>query len=78
VPTGPAIFLGFLVPVLVRMGDFTVDVLERDLGIGAGDLEPGRGHVLDSLKSFLFTAPIFFHYLRWIMKFGEEIGRHGR
>ena len=77
VPTGPAIFLSFLVPVLVQMGDFTIDVLERDLGISAEDLEPGRGHVLDSLKSFLFTAPIFFHYLRWIMKFGDEITRHG-
>jgi phosphatidate cytidylyltransferase len=77
VPTGPAVFLGFLVPVLVQMGDYTVGVLERDLGISPEDLEPGRGHVLDSLKSFLFTAPIFFHYLRWIMKFGEVISRHG-
>jgi phosphatidate cytidylyltransferase len=77
IPTGPAVFLGFLVPVLVQMGDYTVGVLEHDLGIGAADLEPGRGRVLDSLKSFLFTAPIFFHFLRWIMNFGEVIHRHG-
>ena len=77
VPTGPAVFLGFLIPVLVHMGNYTVGVLERDLGISDADLEPGRGHVLDSLKSYLFTAPIVFHYLRWIMKFGEMIHRHG-
>lgn len=76
-PTGPAVFLGFLIPVLVQMGCYTVDVLERDLGISAGDLEPGRGQVLDSLKSYLFAAPIVFHYLRWAMKFGELVHRHG-
>jgi phosphatidate cytidylyltransferase len=77
VPTGAAVFLGFLVPVLVHMGNHTVGVLERDLGISAADLEPGRGRVLDSLKSILFTAPIFFHFLRWVMKFGDVIHRHG-
>jgi len=77
VPTGPAIFLGFLIPVLVWMGDYTIGVLERDLGISGADLEPGRGRVLDSLKSYLFAAPIVFHYLRWTMKFGELIQRHG-
>jgi len=75
--TGPAVFLGFLIPVLVQMGNHTVGVLERDLGIGAADIEPGRGRVLDCLKSYLFTAPIVFHYLRWTMKFGELIQRHG-
>lgn len=77
VPTGPAVFLGFLIPVLVHMGNHTVGVLETDLGISSADLEPGRGRVLDSLKSYLFTAPIVFHYLRWTMKFGELIERHG-
>jgi len=77
VPAGPAVFLGFLIPVLVHMGNYTVGVLEIDLGISAADLEPGRGRVLDSLKSYLFTAPIVFHFLRWTMKFGEVIQRHG-
>ncbi|MEN8006261.1 MAG: hypothetical protein ABFS42_04565 [Candidatus Krumholzibacteriota bacterium] len=77
VPTGAAVFLGFLIPVLVQMGNHTVDALGRDLGISAADLEPGRGHVLFSLKAYLFAAPIVFHYLRWVMKFGELIHRHG-
>ena len=77
VPTVPAVFLGFLIPVLVHMGNYTVGVLEIDLGISSADLEPGRGRVLDSLKPYLFTAPIVFHFLRWTMKFGELIQRHG-
>ena len=77
IPAGPAVFLGFLIPSLVYMGNYTVGVLEIDLGISPADLEPGRGRVLDSLKSYLFTAPIVFHFLRWTMKFGELIHRHG-
>ncbi len=76
VPTVHAVVLGILIPVLVQMGDYTVGVLERDLGISAADLEPGRGRVLGCLKSYLFTAPIVFHYLRWFMKFGELVQRH--
>jgi len=72
-----ALSLGILIPMLVQMGNHTVDVLERDLGITAADLEPGRGQVLDSMKSFLFAAPIVFHFLRWFMNLGEAIQRHG-
>ncbi len=75
--TGIAIFLGVLIPVLVQMGNYTVDVLERDLGISPSDLEPGRGAVLDSMKSFLFAAPIVFHFLRWSMGFGELVLLNG-
>lgn len=75
---GPSLFVGVLVPTLVRMGNYTIDVLERDMGIGAADREPGSGQVLDSLKSVLFAAPILFHFLRWTMKFGEVIVGHGQ
>lgn len=78
IPLNHSLIVGLLIPILVQMGNFTIDVLERDLGIGAGDLEPGRGRVLDALKAYLFTAPILFHYLRWALKFGEQvIGRNG-
>lgn len=77
VPTGPTIFVGALVPVLVHMGERTVAAIERDLGIDAADLEPGRGRVLDSLSAYLYATPIVFHYLRWTMKFGEEVVGRG-
>jgi len=73
-----ALYLGLLIPVLVLMGNHTVDVLERDLGISAADLEPGRGQVLNSMKSFLFAAPIVFHFLRYFMDFSALVQSHGR
>ncbi len=77
VPLGPAVFVGALIPVLVLMGERTVAAIERDLGIDPADLEPGRGRVLESLSAYLYTAPIVFHYLRWILKFGEEVVGRG-
>jgi phosphatidate cytidylyltransferase len=74
---GIALALGLLMPVLVLMGNHTVDVLERDLGISAADLEPGRGRVLDSMKAFLFSAPIVFHFLRYFMDFEALVQNHG-
>jgi len=47
------------------MGNFTLAGIEADLGISADSLEPGRGRILDGLKSYLFTAPVVFHYLRY-------------
>ncbi len=60
-----AIVLGLLIPALVLMGNFTLAGIEADLGISADSLEPGRGRILDGLKSYLFTAPVVFHYLRY-------------
>ncbi len=78
IPLIHSVVVGMLVPILVQMGNFTIDVLERDLGISARDLEPGRGRVLDALKAYLFVAPILFHYLRWSLDFGDQvIGRGG-
>ncbi len=78
IPLGPSLFVGVLIPVLVQMGGITISALERDLGISAADLEPGRGRVLDAVQPYCFVAPIVFHYLRWTMKFGElVIGRGG-
>jgi phosphatidate cytidylyltransferase len=63
--------LGILTPSLVFCGHFTMFTLEEDLGVTPGQLEPGRGLVLDSLKAYLFAAPISFHYLRWFLHWGD-------
>jgi predicted CDP-diglyceride synthetase/phosphatidate cytidylyltransferase len=65
IPLHHAVVLGFLIPSLVAIGAFTIDHLEEDLGIDRSRLAPGRGEVLNSLKSFLYSAPIVFHYLRY-------------
>ena len=63
--------LGILIPFLVQAGHFTLRAIEADLGVRPEALEPGRGRVLDSLKAYLFTAPIIFHYLRWFLGWGD-------
>jgi phosphatidate cytidylyltransferase len=68
IPIGHTVALGVLIPTLVAVGAFTIDHLEEDLGIDRGRLAPGRGEVLNSLKSLLYTAPVVFHYLRYFME----------
>jgi phosphatidate cytidylyltransferase len=63
--------LGILIPLLCCMGQFTLREIEHDLGIRTHRLQPGRGRTIDSLKSYLFTAPVVFHYLRWFLKWGD-------
>jgi phosphatidate cytidylyltransferase len=57
--------LGALIPALVAIGRHTIRFVEKDLGITSEKLLPGKGQVLDNLRSFLYTAPVVFHYLRY-------------
>lgn len=65
VPLPQGIGLGLLLPALVLTGNFTTAAIEDDLGIAPEELEPGKGRLMDSLRSYLFTAPVVFHYLRY-------------
>ena len=58
------IALGLAIPILVAAGAFTITHIEADLRIDRDRLPPGRGRILNSLKSFFFTGPVVFHYLR--------------
>ena len=71
IPAGHCVALGILVPVCVCLGRFTLKHMEGDLGIRTDRLQPGRGRVIHALKSYLFTAPAVFHYLRWYLKWGD-------
>jgi phosphatidate cytidylyltransferase len=65
IPLVHCIFLGALIPALVAIGRHTIRFVERDLGITSDKLLPGKGQVLDNLRSFLYAAPVVFHYLRY-------------
>ncbi|MCJ7679937.1 MAG: hypothetical protein MUP70_04345 [Candidatus Aminicenantes bacterium] len=65
IPWFHCIFLGILIPALVAIGRHTMGYIEKDLGISQDKLLPGRGQVLDNLSSFLYTAPVVFHYIRF-------------
>ena len=71
IPLWHSVALGVLIPLLSRMGQFTFKEIEQDLGIRVDRLQPGRGRTIEALKSYLFTAPVVFHYLRWFLKWGD-------
>lgn len=68
IPWVHSLALGLLIPALVAIGCYTIDHLEEDLGIERSRLRPGRGEILNSLKSFLYAAPVVFHYLRYFLE----------
>lgn len=68
-PMRHSVILGMLIPVLVLAGNCALAAIEDDLGIAEDRLLPGTGQIIHGVKSFLFTAPVVFHYIRY---FWEE------
>ena len=48
------------------LGDTTVGAVKRDIGVkDSGTMIAGHGGVLDRVNSLTYTAPLFFHFLRY-------------
>lgn len=63
------IFLGLSLSVLGQLGDLSESLMKRDCQIkDSGSIFPGLGGVLDLVDSLLFTAPVFYFYLSFILK----------
>jgi phosphatidate cytidylyltransferase len=61
-----AAIAGFIVGVTGLLGDLNISALKRDIGVkDAGATLPGHGGVLDRIDSLIFTAPVFFHFVRF-------------
>ncbi len=61
-----SIAAGLLIGAGGFLGDTTIGALKRDLGVkDAGTMIAGHGGVLDRINSLTYTAPLFFHFLRF-------------
>lgn len=64
--TPRALLAGLLIAVAGFAGDLCMSALKRDLKIqNFGATLPGHGGVLDRVDSLVFTAPLFFHFIRY-------------
>lgn len=62
------LILGLLLGTLAQIGDLSESLIKRDCGVkDSGKTLPGLGGVLDSIDSLLFTAPIFYFYVKVFM-----------
>lgn len=65
------VIAGLVVGIGGQVGDLSVSVFKRDLGIkDMGAAIPGHGGVLDRVDSLLVVGPLFTHLVNWIEPFG--------
>lgn len=63
------ITLGVLLGILAQVGDLAESLLKRDCGVkDSGKNLSGFGGVLDLIDSLLFTAPIFYFYIKVVIR----------
>jgi phosphatidate cytidylyltransferase len=65
------IILGLGLGFAAVIGDLAESILKRSTDVkDSGALLPGIGGVLDLIDSILFTAPLMFFYLRFVIRVG--------
>jgi phosphatidate cytidylyltransferase len=60
--------LAALLPVAAVLGDLAESILKRGMHVkDAGQMIPGHGGVLDRFDSLLFTFPVVYYFVTWVV-----------
>jgi phosphatidate cytidylyltransferase len=63
---GQRILTGLIVGIGGQLGDLSISVIKRDLGIkDMGEAIPGHGGILDRIDSLIYVAPLFLHMVNY-------------
>ena len=66
---GHAAILGLILGFAAVVGDLAESLIKRSCGVkDSGRFLPGIGGALDLIDSILFTAPMMFFYLRFVLR----------
>ncbi|MBI5400210.1 phosphatidate cytidylyltransferase [Candidatus Saganbacteria bacterium] len=63
-----SLILGGIIGIVAQLSDLVESLIKRDVGVkDASQLLPGHGGILDRMDSFIFTAPVVYYYLVWVI-----------
>lgn len=67
IPLVHLVVLGALIGVISQIGDLAESLIKRDVGVKDSGQVPGLGGILDVLDSLLFTVPLVYYYILFVL-----------